>query len=124
MIDSTERLPHLLMKESNEIQDDESFVSNSPMADHETLINDIETENIELLKNLSYNRNLRALSPVITSDDLLTSKNSESFNKPTVPSSVPSVDIKTEMNETIIPSGGNELEKKDRPLVEGTDKVK
>ena len=123
IIDSNERLPHMLLKESDEAHDDESIVSNSPLIDHENLINDIETENIQLLKTLSYNRDLRSLSPVIAYDDPLLVKNSDPLIKSAMCTSSTALDIKTELNDINLPPGGNESEKKDRPLVEGTDKV-
>ena len=119
-IDSNDKLSDLLVKESDEIRDDESIISTSTIADDENMINNIETENIHLLKTLSYNRELRSLSPVLKSPDLSTTKNSESIANL---STTTTVDIKREMNETSVLPGGNELEKKDRPLVEGTDKV-
>jgi hypothetical protein len=116
--DSNDKLSDLLVKEQNDIRDDESIISTSTLADDDNIINDIETENIQLLKSLSYNHDKRALSPVLIPNDVSTTKNSE------LPSPPPStVDIKKEVNETSTPPGGNELEKKDRPLVEGTDKV-
>ncbi len=111
-IDSNEKLSHFFAKEqSNDIRDDESIISTSTLAD-----DDNEIDNIQLLKTLSSNQDLRSLSPVLLS----TTKNSESLS-PT--SSLTTVDIKKEVNDTSAPPGGNELEKKDRPLVEGTDKV-
>lgn len=124
-LDSNDKLPDLLIKESAEIRDDESVVSTSTLADDDNLINDIETENIQLLKTLSYNREMRSLSPLLTSNDLSTTKNSELLptTSTAVTTTTTTVDIKTEMTEINLPAGGNELDKKERPLVEGTDKV-
>ena len=129
-LDTNDKLPDLLSKEPTDIRDDESVVSTSTLADDENLINDIETENIQLLKTLSYNRELRSLSPLLTFNDLSTTKNSElppatstAMTPMTTTATPTTVDIKTEMSETSAPPGGNELEKKERPLVEGTDKV-
>jgi hypothetical protein len=113
-IDSNDKLSDLLIKEqNNDIRDDESIISTSTLADDDN----IQTDNLQLLKTLSSNNNdLRSLSPVLIS----TTKNSESTIE------IPTVDIKKEANDTTAtsaPPGGNELEKKDRPLVEGTDKV-
>jgi hypothetical protein len=93
LINSSEKLSELI-KEQNLIHDDESIISTSTSADDDYLINDIQTENIHLLKTLSssYENNLRSLSPVL---------------------------IKTEDT----PSSDQELAKNDRPLVEGIDKV-
>ena len=58
-------------------------------------------------------------------NDLSTIKNSDLSSLNTT-SDIPLVDIKKEPNDTTATSaslGGNELEKKDRPLVEGIDKV-
>lgn len=123
-IDSNEKLADLLLKESDEIRDDESIISTSSTAEEENLMNTIESENLQLLKTLSSNSEHRSLSPVFTSEDHRSlPKNSETFARP---SSSPTamVDIKQEMNETSVAPGGNDLEKKERPLVEGTDKVK
>jgi hypothetical protein len=113
-IDSNDKLSDLLIKEqNNDIRDDESIISTSTLADDDN----IQTDNLQLLKTLlSNNNDLRSLSPVLIS----TTKNSESTTE------IPTVDIKKEANDTTAtsaPPGGNELEKKDRPLVEGTDKV-
>jgi len=115
-IDSNDKLSDLLIKEqNNDIRDDESIISTSTLADDDN----IQTDNLQLLKTLSSNNNdLRSLSPVLIS----TTKNSESSST----TEIPTVDIKKETNDTTAtsaPPGGNELEKKDRPLVEGTDKV-
>ncbi|CAF1682442.1 unnamed protein product, partial [Adineta ricciae] len=81
-------------------------------------------ENNQLLKTLSSNNDYRSLSPVFISDEGSSTKNSESLLSLPANSSV---DIKQEMNDATVtnvpPPGANELEKKDRPLVEGTDKV-
>ncbi|CAF3363447.1 unnamed protein product [Rotaria sp. Silwood1] len=127
-IDSNDKLSDLLLKvQTNDIRDDESIISTSTLADDDHIINNIETENIQLLKTLSSNNDLRSLSPVLISNDILTTKNSESLLAPSSLSSATStVDIKKEINDTTAtsaPPGGNELEKKDRPIVEGTDKV-
>jgi hypothetical protein len=93
LINSSEKLSELI-KEQNLIHDEDSIVSTSTLADDDYLINDIQTENIHLLKTLSssYENNLRSLSPVL---------------------------IKTE-NKL---SDNQELDKHDRPLTEGIDKV-
>lgn len=124
-IDSNDKLSGLLTKEEhNEIRDDESIISTSTLADDDTILNNIEMENNQLLKTLSSNNDYRSLSPVFISNEVSSTKNSESLLSLPTNSSV---DIKQEMNDTTVtsvpPPGGNELEKKDRPLVEGTDKV-
>jgi hypothetical protein len=122
-IDSNDRLNDLLMKDSNDMRDDESIISTSTLADDDNLINDIETENIQLLKTLASNRDVRSLSPVLVSHELSTMKNSESLPNMSTTSSTATMDIKSELNETIPSLTNNESDKKDRPLVEGTDKV-
>ncbi|CAF3505803.1 unnamed protein product [Adineta steineri] len=126
IIDSNDKLSNLLIKEEiNDIRDDESIISTSTIADDDdNILNNIQTENAKLLKTLSSNHDLRSLSPVLISNDMLTTKNSELL--PTSSTAISTVDIKKEPNDTPVtsaPPGGNELEKKDRPLVEGTDKV-
>lgn len=122
-IESNDKLSNLLIKdEINDIRDDESIISTSTLADDEN----IQHDNIELLKTLSSNNDLRSLSPVLISNDILPTKNSDSSTQ-LLTSNMPIVDIKKEPNDitaTSAPPGGNELDKKDRPLVEGTDKVK
>ncbi|CAF1210250.1 unnamed protein product [Rotaria sordida] len=128
-VDSNDKLSELLIKEqNNDIRDDESIISTSTLADDDHIINNMETENIQLLKTLSSNNDLRSLSPVLISNDILTTKNSELLLAPsaTTTTATSTVDIKKEINDTPVtsaPPGGNELEKKDRPIVEGTDKV-
>ncbi len=112
-IDAKEKLSDLLGNEQNdEIRDDESIISTSTLADDDNLLNNNETDNSQLLKALSSNNELRALSPVLLSP----TKNSEALLPTTV-------EIKKEVNEISTPPDGNELDKKDRLLVEGTDKV-
>jgi len=126
-MDSNNKLSDLLIKEENHnnIRDDESIISTSTLADDDNILNNIQTENIQLLKTLSSNNDRRSLSPVLISNDISTTKNSESV--PPLPSSaISTVDIKKEAIDTTAisaPPGGNELERKDRPLVEGIDKV-
>jgi hypothetical protein len=125
-MDSNNKLSDLLIKEENHnnIRDDESIISTSTLADDDNILNNIQTENIQLLKTLSSNNDLRSVSPVLISNDLPTTKNSESV--PSSASAISTVDIKKEAIDTTAisaPPGGNELERKDRPLVEGIDKV-
>ena len=97
-IDSSDKLSDLLVKEQNDnIRDDESIISTSTLADDDNIINNIQTENVQLLKTLSSNHDLRPLSPVFISNDLSTIKNSES--------TAPIVDIKKEPTDTIVPPG-------------------
>jgi len=60
-----------LTKDKIEINDNESIISTSTLADDDDLINDIQTENNHLLKILSssYDNDLRSLSPVLTSNE-------------------------------------------------------
>lgn len=115
-IDSNNKLSDLLLKEeNNDIRDDESIISTSTLADDENL----QKDTIQLLKTLSSNNDLRSLSPVLISNDISSTKNSESSS-----SEMSIADIKKEPNDiTTTPPDGNELEKNERPLVEGTDKV-
>src|SRR5689334_3221949 len=85
-IDSSDKLSgYLLQEENNNIRDDESIISTSTLADDDNIINNIETENLQLLKNLSSNQDLRSLSPVFPSNDLsIITKNSESSTSPIV----------------------------------------
>ena len=76
------------------------------------------------MKTLSSNNDLRCLSPVLTHNDASTTKDNDSF----LSLSSPTVDIQKEINDgtittTNVESDGNELEKKDRPIVDGTNKV-
>ena len=124
-MDSNDKLSGLLTKEeNNEIRDDESIISTSTLAEDDTILNNIEMENNQLLKTLSSNNDYRSLSPVFLSNEVSSTENSESLLSLQANSSV---DIKQEVNDATVtsvpPSGANELEKKDRPLVEGTDKV-
>ena len=124
-MNSTDKLSSLLVKEENhEFRDDESIISTSTLADDDNILSNIATENVQLLKTLSSNHELRALSPVLLSNDVPAAKNSESL--PSVSATNSTVAIKQEAIDATVasaPLGGNELEKKDRPLVEGTDKV-
>lgn len=126
-IDSNDKLCDLLLNEhQNDIRDDESIISTSTAADDDLMLNTMETENLHLLKTLSSNNDLRSLSPILIPNDLSATKNSE-LSLPSSASTIPAVDIKKEPNDTTATSalpGGNELEKKDRPIVEGTDKVR
>jgi len=102
MINSSEKLFELT-KDKIEINDDESIISTSTLADDDYLINDIQTENIYLLKTLSssYDNDLRSISPVLISNENQLSTIIKKFDETTI----------------------NQIEKNDRPLVDGTDKV-
>lgn len=114
-INSNEKFSYFFSKDQTiDIRDDESIISTSTLADDDYLLNNNENDTVQLLKTLSSNPDLRSLSPVLSSP---TTKNSESST------TLPLGEIKKEVNDTSAPPGGNELEKKDRPLVEGTEKV-
>ncbi|CAF1683806.1 unnamed protein product, partial [Adineta ricciae] len=67
-MDSNDKLSGLLTKEENhEIRDDESIISTSTLAEDDTILNNIEMENNQLLKTLSSNNDYRSLSPVFIS---------------------------------------------------------
>lgn len=122
-INSNEKFSYFFGKEStNDIRDDESIISTSTLADDDYLPNNNEKDTLQLLKTLSSNHDFRPLSPVLTSSSSSseTTKNSE---LPTPATSLPIGEIKKEVNETSELPDGNELEKKDRPLVEGPEKV-
>jgi hypothetical protein len=108
LINSSEKLSEFI-KEKNDLRDDESIISTSTVADNEDLINDIQTENLHLLKTLSssYDNDLRSLSPVLMSHDNQLSTKVNKFDERTTNPS----------------SSGNELEKNDQLLVEGPEKV-
>jgi hypothetical protein len=100
IINSSEKLFELT-KDKIEINDNESIISTSTLADDDDLINDIQTENIHLLKSLSsYDNDLRSLSPVLISNENHLSTIVKKFDETT-----------------------DNIEKNDRPLVDGTDKV-
>lgn len=114
-INSNEKFSYFFSKEQSiDIRDDESIISTSTIADDDYLLNNNENDTVQLLKTLSSNHHLRSLSPILSP----TTKNSESSSTPAT-----TFEIKKEPNETSVPPGGNELDKKDRPLVEGTEKV-
>ena len=126
-INSNEKFSYFFGKEStNDIRDDESIISTSTLADDDYLLNNNEHDTRQLLKSLSSNHDFRPLSPVLTSSSSSsappTTKNSE---LPTpAATSLPIGEIKKEVNDTSAPPpGGNELDRKDRLLVEGTEKV-
>ena len=116
-INSNEKFSYFFGKDQTiDIRDDESIISTSTLADDDYLLNNNENDTVQLLKTLSSNPDLRSLSPVLSS----TTKNSESSTPATT---LPLGEIKKEVNDTCARPGGNELEKKDRPLVEGMEKV-
>lgn len=84
-INSCEKLPELT-EERNELCHDESIISTSTIADDDDFINDIETENIHLLKTLSSScdKDLRSLSPVFLSDGYDLSANMKTDDQPIV----------------------------------------
>ncbi|CAF3886677.1 unnamed protein product [Rotaria sp. Silwood2] len=108
MINSSEKLSELT-KEQNNMCNDESIISASPLATDDNFINDVQTENMHLLKTLSSSsdRNLQLLSPILLSNENELSIKTNQFNETTI-------------NK---PSDDNKFEKNDRPLVEGIDKV-
>ncbi|CAF0790054.1 unnamed protein product [Rotaria sordida] len=110
IMNSSEKLFELT-KEQNDLCNDESIISTSTLADDDNFINDIQTENIHLLKTLSssssYDKNLRLLSPILLSNENELSTNMNQFNETTVKQS----------------ADDNKFEKNDRPIVEGIDKV-
>lgn len=126
-VDSHDKLSSLLVKEENiDLRDDESVISTSTLADDDNIPSSIETENLQLLKTLSSSHELRALSPVLVTNDVSATKNSELLPAPSLPSADSTMDIgdgPDDTTATSVPLNGNELVKKDRPLVEGTDKV-
>ncbi len=97
IMNSSEKLFELT-KDKMEINDDESIISTSTFADDDDLRNDIQTENIQLLKTLSssYDHDLRSLSPVLISNENQLSTGIKKFD---------------------------EITTNDRPIVDGTDKV-
>ncbi|CAF1248982.1 unnamed protein product [Adineta steineri] len=101
VVNSSEKL-YELIQDKNDLRDDESIISTSTIADNEDLINDIQTENIHLLKALStsYDTDLRSLSPLLVSNENQSDQ----------------IIVNSSSNE-------NEIEKNDQAFVEDTEKV-